>query len=68
MLKYKDRTRKELKERLLRLEFPEFIAEEAIIYAESYGYVNDKEYVRYGEYRSQTKSRIQIRQELVKKE
>ncbi|OLR60274.1 hypothetical protein BHF70_12020 [Anaerostipes sp. 494a] len=68
LLKYKDRTRKELKERLLRLEFPEFIAEEAIIYAESYGYVNDKEYVRrFMEYRSQTKSRIQIRQELVKK-
>lgn len=68
LLKYKDRTRKELQERLLRLEFPDFIAEDAIIYAESYGYVNDKEYVRrFMEYKSETKSRMQIRQELVKK-
>lgn len=68
LLKYKDRTRKELKERLLLLEFPEFIVEEAISYVESYGYINDEEYVRrYMEYRAVSKSRLQIRQELMKK-
>lgn len=68
LLKYKDRTRKELKERLLLLEFPEFIVEKAVSYVESYGYINDEEYVRrYMEYRAVSKSRLQIRQELMKK-
>ena len=32
LLKYQDRTRKELKDRLMRAEFPEFITEGAIAY------------------------------------
>lgn len=68
LLKYCDRTKKELQERLLRLEFPEFIIEEAILYVESYGYINDEEYVRkYLEYRGSNKSRRQICQELKQK-
>lgn len=68
LLKYCDRTRKELYDRLLRLEFPEFIVEEAIAYVESYGYINDEEYVRkYMEYKGSMKSRRQIRQELKQK-
>lgn len=65
LLKQRDRTKKELEERLLRLEFPDFIVEEAIRYVESYGYINDEEYVRrYMEYKAGNKSRLQIKQEL----
>ena len=63
LLKYQDRTKKELKERLMRAEFPEFIA-----YVESFGYINDEEYVRrYMEYKSGSKSKIQIKMDLRKK-
>lgn len=68
LLKYQDRTRKELKDRLIRAEFPEFIVEGAITYVESFGYINDEEYVRrYMEYKSRNKSKIQIKMELRKK-
>ena len=68
LLKYQDRTKKELKERLMRAEFPEFITEGAIAYVESFGYINDEEYVRrYMEYKAETKSRIQIKMDLRKK-
>ncbi len=68
LLKYKDRTKRELTDRLLRLEFPEFIVDGAVSYVESYGYINDEEYVRrYMEYRAASKSRLQIRQELMQK-
>lgn len=68
LLKYQDRTRKELKNRLMRAEFPEFITEGAIAYVESFGYINDEEYVRrYMEYKAGTKSRIQIKMDLRKK-
>ena len=68
LLKYQDRTRKELKDRLMRAEFPEFIIEGAIAYVESFGYINDEEYVRrYMEYKAGTKSRIQIKMDLRKK-
>lgn len=68
LLKYQDRTRKELKERLMRAEFPEFITEGAVAYVESFGYINDEEYVRrYMEYRSGNKSKIQIKMDLHKK-
>ena len=68
LLKYQDRTRKELKDRLMRVEFPEFITEGAIAYVESFGYINDEEYVRrYMEYKAGTKSRIQIKMDLRKK-
>ena len=68
LLKYQDRTRKELKDRLMRAEFPEFITEGAIAYVESFRYINDEEYVRrYMEYKAGTKSRIQIKMDLRKK-
>ena len=68
LLKYQDRTRKELKDRLMRVEFPEFITEGAIAYVEPFGYINDEEYVRrYMEYKAGTKSRIQIKMDLRKK-
>ena len=61
LLKYQDRTKKELKERLMR-------AEGAVAYVESFGYINDEEYVRrYMEYKSGSKSKIQIKMDLRKK-
>ena len=66
LLKYQDRTKKELKERLMRAEFPEFITEGAVAYVESFGYINDEEYVRrYMEYKSVSK--IHIKTDLRKK-
>lgn len=68
LLECQDRTRAELFSRLERLEFPSFLIEQAVSYVESYGYINDEEYVRrYMEYRANKKSRLQIRQELQKK-
>ena len=68
LLKYQDRTKKELKDRLTRAEFPEFITEDAIAYVESFEYINDEEYVRrYMEYKAGNKSRIQIKMDLRKK-
>ena len=56
LLKYQDRTKKELKERLMRAEFPEFITEGAVAYVESFGYINDEEYVR--RYMAETLERV----------
>jgi len=80
LLKYQDRTKKELKERLMRAEFPEFITEGAVAYVESFGYINDDAYIRnfidsrkdkksrrYMEYKSGSKSKIQIKMDLRKK-
>ena len=68
LLEYKDRTKKELKDRLLRLEYPEHVVEDAVAYVEFYGYINDEEYVRrYMEYKADSKSRRQIVQELKQK-
>lgn len=52
----------------MRAEFPEFITEGAVAYVESFGYINDEEYVRrYMEYKSGSKSKIQIKMDLRKK-
>ena len=68
LLEYKDRTRKELQDRLLRLEYPEHVVEDAVAYVELYGYINDEEYVRrYMEYKADSKSRRQMMQELRQK-
>ena len=46
LLQSMDRTKSELRERLLRQDFPEKIADEAVRYVESFGYVDDRRYVR----------------------
>ena len=52
----------------MRAGFPEFITDRAVEYVESFGYINDEEYVRrYMEYRAGNKSRIQIKMDLRKK-
>lgn len=60
-----DRTESQLRGKLLDAEFSPEIAEQAIAYVKSFGYLDDERYVRnYIEYRSQSKSRRQLEQEL----
>ncbi len=47
LLSYQDRTKKELSERLYREGFSEKASQEAMEYAEHYGYVNDCRYVEH---------------------
>ena len=44
LLQSMDRTKSELKERLVKQEFPEEIADQAVRYVESFGYVDDRRY------------------------
>lgn len=63
-----DRTRAELKDRLMRSDFTEEIAELALAYADSFGYLNDERYVEnYVQSRKETKSRREICAELSRK-
>ena len=44
LLEHKDRTERELRERLLRAGYGEEETEDAVAYAASYGYINDERY------------------------
>ena len=60
-----DRTEAQLREKLLQAGFSPELAEEAIAYVKSFGYIDDSRFVRnYIEYRSSQKSRRQLEQEL----
>nr|MBP3599266.1 regulatory protein RecX [Eubacterium sp.] len=68
LLAYKDRTRKELEERLYRAGFSEKASEEAVSYAEHYGYINDRRYVEtYIMFQQGKRSRKEITYKLVEK-
>jgi len=61
-----DRTEAQLREKLLGAEFEPAVAEQAIDYVKSFGYLDDERYVRnYIEYRGSQKSRRQIEHELL---
>ena len=63
-----DRTKEEIRMRLRRLELPESCIEGAVSYVEGYHYIDDEAYVRnYIGYRGFSKSRLKLRQELLKK-
>ncbi len=65
LLERMDRTENQLREKLLRADFEPELAEQAIEYVKSYGYLDDERYVRnYIEYRQNQKSRRQLEQEL----
>lgn len=67
LLERADRTERGLRQKLL-LNYPEEVAEEAIAYVKSFGYVNDRRYAEnYIRFRAQSKSRVQILQELQRK-
>lgn len=65
LLKHSNRTRQELIDRLRRLEFPNFVIEDAITYVEGYHYIDDEAYVRnyihyYGTMRSKKKMQFDL--------
>ena len=62
------RTESQLRDKLKLGGYPSEITEAAIAYVKSFGYINDEEYVRrYMEYKSGSKSKIQIKMDLRKK-
>ncbi len=63
-----DKTEKELRDKLKRDQYPEFIIEKAIAYVHSYHYINEQNYLEnYVKYHSRGKSRIMLVQELTQK-
>lgn len=68
LLERMDRTKKQLYDKLLEGEYPADCIEEAIAYVESYHYIDDARYAcNYVRYAQEKKSRMRIRQELLKK-
>lgn len=68
LLKSRDYTKKQLEDKLKQGGYPQEIIAEAIAYVESYGYINDENYVRsFIEYNMQSKSRKRIENDLLQK-
>ncbi len=68
LLAFKDRTKKELEERLYRAGFSEKASEEALAYAKHYGYINDRRYVEtYIMFQQGKRSRKEITYKLIEK-
>lgn len=67
LLERADRTEKGLRQKLLA-SYPEEVAEDAMDYVRSFGYLDDRRYAEnYIRFRGQSRSRLQIRQELQRK-
>ncbi len=65
LLEKQDRTRKNLKEKLLEGGYPETIAELAVLYVESYHYIDDERYARnYIAYHKHAKSKRRLTDDL----
>ena len=68
LLKARDRTEKELRTRLHRDEYPDEIIDDAIDYAKSYHYIDDRRYAqRFAEMHADKLGSRAIRAELIKK-
>lgn len=68
LLKHGDRTREELRKRLIEASFSASMAEQAITYVESYGYIDDNRYMEnYVVFKKDGKSKKQIEMELIQK-
>lgn len=68
LLKHSDKTKEELRKRLLEASFSPSIVEKAMEYVESYGYINDERYMEnYVFFKKGSKSKKQIEMELLKK-
>lgn len=68
LLQAKDYTHRQLEDKLKRGEYPKEIIDDAIAYAESYGYVDDEKYVRsFIECNMSKKSRMRIENDLTRK-
>lgn len=67
-LKFSDRTKDELMNKLYQAGYSKEIAEKAVAYANSYGYLDNQRYGRnYVEYKGKSKSRRQLEMELKNK-
>ena len=67
-LKFSDRTKDELMNKLYQAGYSKEIAEKAVAYADSYGYLDNQRYGRnYVEYKGKSKSRRQLEMELKNK-
>jgi regulatory protein len=65
LLQYRNRTKKELEQKLRQTGYPEQIIEQVISFLEEYRLLNDEQYVRnYIEVYGRKKSRIQMQQQL----
>ena len=68
LLLHKDRTEKELSDRLYRAGFSESASRFAMAYVSRFGYINDRRYAEgYIDYHKQTKSKNEIRRKLKEK-
>lgn len=68
LLQSRDYTRKQLEDKLKQGEYPQECIEKALSYVESYGYIDDSRYAGdYIEYHIQTKSRIRIETDLMRR-
>lgn len=68
LLLFKDRTEKELENRLVKAGFSETSTNAAMEYVESFGYINDLRYAKnFISFRQETKSRKEIRYKLIEK-
>lgn len=66
LLQSRDYTRKQLQDKLKQGDYPKECIDEAVAYAESCGYINDRRYAGdYIEYHLQTKSRARIETDLL---
>lgn len=68
LLKERDYTRRQLRDKLQQGDYPLSCIDEAIAYVESYGYVDDSRYARdFILYHLESKSRTRIEQDLMKR-
>ena len=68
LLQSKDYTRRQLEDKLKQGDYPQECIGEALAYAESYGYIDDRCYAKdFIEYHLQTRSRMRIETDLMKK-
>lgn len=68
LLERQDRTESQLLTKLKEKGFPEYACEEAVAYVRSFHYIDDERYARnYIRYRQDSKSRQQLKLELLKK-
>lgn len=68
LLKYRNRTRKELEDKLIQAGYPDTIVDSVLKFMEEYGFINDIMFVRsYIEIQGKKKSRMQLIQDLGRK-
>ncbi|MDE6312773.1 MAG: recombination regulator RecX [Lachnospiraceae bacterium] len=68
ILEKHDKTERQLRDKLLENRYPQECIDLAVDYVKSYGYIDDRAYAeRYVQYRSSTKSKKKLKQELMGK-